>query len=326
MLKDSQVSRRGFGALALGAVALGALWKPGHALAAGYPERTVSFLVPDSGGGSFDAYIREFSHILHSQMGGATFEPVTVPGAGGQAAALRLLTSQPDGYTLGMLNIPGILSSQYRANGPKLPMDSLTWVANLGREEYAFAVSAKGPIKNIADLRALSHKRPVLFPSTGFGSTDYFATRVFGSALKLNFKQILGYTGSAPTIVAVARGEVDGVVHSTSGLRRMEEAGLIRIIFSFQPTADHKIDTAASVGVPDLANIYQWRPIAAPPHTPPAIVARLSDAFVKAARTPEAAAWAKTAGTTVFPLDTSATQAMIKSQSAFVGKWAKFLA
>lgn len=326
MSERPQPTRRGLVTKAFGMGALGAICGSGRVFAASYPDRTVDFLVPDSGGGSFDGYVRAFSAILHRQANGAIFEPKTVPGAGGQAAALRLLTSEPNGYTVGMLNIPGILSSRYRANGMKLPLDTLTWVANLGREEYAFAVAAEGPIKTISDLRALANKRSVLFPSTGFGSTDYLATRVFGSALQLNFRQILGYTGSAPTIVAVARGEVDGVVHSTSGLRQMERAGLIRIIFSFQPKSAAGIETAASLGVPDLANVYQWRPVAAPPDTSPEIVRSLSDAFLRAAHAPEAASWARTAGTTIFPLDASATGSMIRSQTAFVAKWAKALA
>ncbi len=306
---------------ALTSVACLGMRRPAYAGA--YPDQTINFIVPDSGGGSFDAYVRKFSEMLEKTLKpSVNVEPLTMPGAGGSVAVFNILHDRPDGYTIGIVNVPGILTSQYRKNAKALALDKLTWIANLGRDSYGLAVSAKSPIHNIKDLRILGAKRPVLFSSTGFGSTDYFATRVFASALKLNFHQILGYTGSAPTIVAVARGDVDAVVHSLSILERMEKAGLVRTIFVFQDKSPLPgIDDATSIDQPDLGQIFQWRPIAAPPAVPPEIVATLSDALVAAAKSPEAVAWAKAAHVSLYPLDYNATLTMIKRQEALVAKW-----
>ena len=322
------ISRRQLIPQGLAAASLASLCLPGAAQAAAYPQKTVSFIVPDSGGGTFDAYVREFSKLMQSTLKtSSAFAPVTMPGAGGQAAVFNLLNSKPDGYTMGIINVPGIISSQYRKNGAKMPLERLTWLANLGRDTYGFAVSTKSGLKTIDDVRRLAAKRPFTFSSTGYGSTDYFATRVFGTALKLNFRQILGYTGSAPTVVAVARGEVDGVVHALASLRHMEQAGLVKVIFAFQDKASiPNVEDAGTVGVPVLGKMAQWRPVAAPPGVSPDIDNTLSNAFMTSARSAEAQAWANAAGTTLFPLDAKATREMAKQQEAFVQSWAHVLA
>lgn len=298
-----------------------------HARAATFPDHVITFLIPDSGGGSFGSYVREFAELLPQVMHpSVNVGPQPMPGAGGSAAVFNLLHDAPDGYTIGIVNVPGIFSQQYSRKKIHLDLDALTWVANIGRDAYGLAVSAKSDIHSIAELRQLGTKRPVKFASTGFGSTDYFATRVFCSALDVNFRQILGYTGSAPTMVAVARGDVDAVVHSLESLKDMERAGLLRIIFEFQDRSSMPgVEDATSVNQPDLGKIYQWRPIAAPPHVPADIVGILSDAFMKASALPAARSWAEHSKAALYPLDHAATLRMVREQEALVTKWKRVL-
>jgi tripartite-type tricarboxylate transporter receptor subunit TctC len=294
---------------------------PHFAEAGVFPSQTINFIVPDSGGGSFDAYVRKFSELMAPYLKPTVnVEPLTLPGAGGQAAVFNLLHDQPDGYNIGMVNVPGLFTAQYNKKHKPLDLSKLSWVANLGRESYGVAVSAKSNIHDIADLKKLSKTRKIAFSSTGFGSTDYFATRVFNNALGLNFRQVLGYTGSSPTMIAVARGDVDAVVHSLATLQALQGSGLIRIIFAFQDQ-EPGVENAISIGQPELAEIYQWRPVAAPPGLPDSIVKILSDALTEAAGTKDAAAWAKTAGTTLYPLDHEGTLNMVKTQMALVDQW-----
>lgn len=288
-----------------------------------YPQQTINLIVPDSGGGSFDAYARKFSQImmplLHPSV---NVEPLPVPGAGGQAAAFQLLNDPPDGYTIGILNVPGIITGAFGKHHKKLDLGRLSWIANLGRERYGVAVSTKSGLQSIDDLKKLSATRKIKFSSTGFGSTDFFATRVFATVAGLNFTQVLGYTGSAPTMIAVAQGEVDAVVHSLATLQAMQTSGLIRIIFAFQPDpALPDVQTARAAGMPDLENIFQWRPVAGPPNLPRPIIETLSGVLTEAAKQPAAAAWAKTAGTTLYPMGYAEMPGMLRSQYELVQKY-----
>ncbi len=328
MSEDRKLTRRQLAPQAAALASLAYLGAGRAARAAAYPSQPINFIVPDSGGGSFDGYVRKFSEILQKIMKPSVYvEPLTIPGAGGQAAAFNLLQDKPDGYNMGMINVPGIFTIKYnKKKNRNLALDKLTWVANLGRESYGVAVSTKSDIHNVADLQKRSAQRKVSFSSTGFGSTDYFATRVFASALNLNFNQVLGYTGSAPTMVAVARGDTDAVVHALPTLHSMEASGLIRTIFVFQDKSPLPgIDDATKIGKPELGDLYQWRPVCAPPDLPQEIIDFLSSNLVAAAKQPDAVSWAQAAGTQLYPLDHKDTLAMVEQQKALVDKWAHVL-
>ena len=294
------------------------------ARAASYPSQTINFIIPYGPGGSFDSYAREFSVLLQKYLPShVNVEPINVPGAAGKEAIFQLLQDPPDGYNISMINIPGILMSKKSGN---IDLGKLTWIANLGRDSYGLAVAKDGPVNNVADLQALSAKRPLKFSSTGSGSTDYFATKVFAASLGLKVSLVSGYNDSPNSVVAVARGDVDAVVHSLATLKQLEASGLAKIIFVFQEKSPIPgVEDATSVGKPDLGEIFQWRPIVGPPNLPQDVVSTLSTALVAAAKDPGTVSWAAGLGTTLYPLDQVDTIAMIKTQETLVAKWSSVL-
>ena len=284
-----------------------------------YPARDINFIIPYGPGGSFDAYGRKFSVLLQSALGHVNVAPINAPGAAGKQAIFQLLQDAPDGYNISLVAIPGILMTE---GGGPIDLGKLTWVANLGRDSYGLGVGKDGGIKNVADLKALSAKRPVVFATTGVGSTDYFAAKVFAASLDIKIRFVSGYADSSTSAIAVTRGDVDAVVHSLSTLRQMQSSGLARVIFAFQEKSDIPgIQDATALGKPDLGKIYQWRPVAAPPSVPRDIVMKLSGALVAAAKTPDAAAWAAKLDTTLYPLNADQTVQMIREQRALIAKW-----
>ncbi len=313
-----QMSRRRFLPTAAvgGAMCLGTA---GLARAASYPSQPISFIIPYGPGGSFDSYGRKFAALLQSGLGSVNVAPINAPGAAGKQAIFQLLQDPPDGYNISLVSVPGILMSKNMG-----PMDfgKLTWIANLGRDTYGLAVGKNSGIKTVADLKALSDKRPIVFSSTGIGSTDYFATKVFAASLGIRVRLVSGYGDSPNTVIAVTRGDVDAVVHSLTTLKQLAASGLAKILFVFQEkTSVAGAQDAASVGKPDLGQIFQWRPVAAPPGLAHDIVARLSGTLVNAAKSADAKAWAAKLDTGLFPLDAADTAKMIQAQSALVAKW-----
>ncbi len=321
-MTNLQISRRRLlPAAAAGGIA--ALSRPSRAAAATYPSQPINFTIPYTPGGTYDSYARKFCQFLHNDLpNNPNVEPVNQPGAGGRKAIFSLLALPPDGYNISMIALPGILQNKYAAKGPKVALDQITWVANLGRDSYGVAVGKNSPIKNIADLKKLAKTRPITFASSGPGSDDYFATHVFGAALNLPVKLVSGYTGSVATAVAAARGDVDCVAHPQALLQEMRDSGLVRIIFVFAEKSPYPgIDDSSSVGVPDLAEVFQFFPVAAPPGLPQPILSLLSGTLVKEASSDAAKAWAKGLGTTLHPLDHQQTLQTVRQQMALVDKW-----
>jgi tripartite-type tricarboxylate transporter receptor subunit TctC len=303
-----------------GAALLAAL--PGRSFAADYPSQPINFLIPYGPGGTFDSYAREFSKLIQAKLTPSTnVEPVNQPGAAGKEAIFTILNSPPDGYNISMIAIPGLIQSTFNKKN-NFDIDKLTWLATLGRDPYGIAVGKNSPIKNVADLKKISAERPISFGSTGPGSTDYVATHIFANIVGLRLKEVGGYNGAVDTSVGVARGDIDCVVHSLSGLVQMAAANLVRVIFTFQEKSSIPgVDDASTIGNADLGKIYQWFPAVAPPNLPQPISSKLSDALFTAAKSPEAKAWAKSIKTSLHPLDQAGTLQMLQEQTALVTKW-----
>ncbi len=321
MSKHPRIDRRHLlhGAAAAGGLAL--LARP--ATAAAYPSQPINFLIPYGPGGTFDSYARKFSALLQNELTPqVNVEPINQPGASGRRAIFTILNSPPDGYNISMIAVPGIMQSKFMKQANNIDIDKLTWLATLGRDPYGLAVGVNSPIKNVADMKKVSAQRPIVFGSTGPGSTDYFATRVFASVLGLNIKQVSGYNGSVDTSVGVARGDIDCVTHSLSTLVEMAASGLVRVIFTFQMKSSlPNVEDARSIGNADLGEIYQWFPVVAPPGLPQPIADTLSNALLKGATSDDAKAWAKGLHTSLHPLDQKATLQMVQQQTALVTKW-----
>ncbi len=90
----------------------------GAAGAGGVPGKTDHFVVRYSPGGGFDAYARAIAPELEKALG-VEVVVENIPGAGGQKGAATIYRADPDGYTIGIWNIPGLTVPQLlgKANG-----------------------------------------------------------------------------------------------------------------------------------------------------------------------------------------------------------------
>ncbi len=290
----------------------------GRAFADTFPDHPINLVIPEGPGGTFDAYGREFAKVLSTQMG-VNVEPINTEGGGGAAAIFELFTTKPDGYTISMINIPGLLTRKLQGD---FKLDQLTWLANLGRNAEGLVVGAKSEITSVADMQKLAATRPISFAMGGLGSSSYVATKVFAGATKIDVKVVTGYKSSINSLLAVARGDVDAAIHPLSTIASMKDTSLIKLILTFEEKSSVPgVQDATAIGQPDLANVVQWQPVVAPPGLPADIAATLSAALTKAAASPDVAAWAAKLGTTPYPLDQQATLDMLATQEALLKRY-----
>ena len=88
------------GAAGLGAASL----LPGAALAADYPSRPITLIIPWSAGGGTDATGRAIAAVLQEELG----QPVNVvnrTGGQGVVGHAAIAAAKPDGYTLGIITV-----------------------------------------------------------------------------------------------------------------------------------------------------------------------------------------------------------------------------
>lgn len=190
---------------ALGAT-LAAIAAPRPARAA-WPERPLTLIVPFAAGGGTDISARVMAQFLERELG----QPVVVQNRGGAGGAIGLAAvadSRPDGYTIGIINTPGIVTIPIERN-PGWTMDSFTFIAGVVEDPATIAVHPETPIRTIADLVAAARREPgrVTVGTQGVGSAGHISLLLLEQAAGVRFQPVV-YAGAAPAAVALLRREI----------------------------------------------------------------------------------------------------------------------
>jgi tripartite-type tricarboxylate transporter receptor subunit TctC len=285
----------------------------------------VTFIIPYASGGGFDAYVRAVIPALQTALN-ARVMPDNEDGAGGARAANLLFRARPDGLTISVINIPGAFILQ-EEGGLGLDLNQLSWLCNMGRDSYGMMVAANSPLRTLDDLRTLGRTRPVKFTCVGPAGTAYSATRIGAKLLDIPARVIAGYKGTNDYVVAALRGDGDAAVASMTALAQFQASGLIRLLASFETHSTVPgVPDATSLGVPELAQLVQLRPVAGPPGLPPPVASALSAALVKALQAPAVVAWAKRNNANLQPDDAMVTSRLLAEQQTFIKRWKDYLA
>jgi tripartite-type tricarboxylate transporter receptor subunit TctC len=305
-----------------------ALLAPSFARAAAFPSRNIQFIIPYAAGGGFDSYVRFIAPVMESYLPArATIVPVNITAASGSRGISQLYRAKPDGYTLGIFDVPGMFIQQAIQGRGAYDLDRFSWIGCMGEgEHYLIGVGQNSPLKTYDDLKALSAKRPVTFAVTGLEGTATAATIIGTELLGIRRQLITGYRGSADYIVAAIRGDSDAVISATSTMMRYAKGGELRILASFETQSSVPgIPDATSLGKPELDRITVERPVAAPPGLPAALRDTLSSALAKAIDDPKVAAWAKEGDIVMRSKTPAETVALVQRQRAFFEMWKTYL-
>jgi len=292
-----------------------------------FPQRDINFIIPFAPGGGFDSYVRILLEPMQQFLPHkSNIIPLNIDGAGGGKATSQLFHARPDGYNISVVSIPGAIVLQMLQGTAGYDLNKMTWLGNMGRDPYGIAVGADSPIKSVADLVALSKKRPVKFTSTGPGSTGRAGTLISTEMLGIRSEIIAGYKGTSEYLVAAARGDGDAAVCSLTAMNSLAKAKVIRIIASFETKSSIPgVADATALGQPDLVQISQLRPVAAPPGLPTHIKNVLSTALDKALKSPGVVDWAQRNGANLTSESPEQTVQALKEQMAFIGHWKKVM-
>ena len=257
--------------------------------AADYPNRVVRVIVNNPAGGGLDTVTRIVTEALTRKLG----HPVVIEnrgGAGGNIGAEAVYNATPDGYTL-LAAVPAALTTNafmYK----KLNFDpaKLEPVAVLGTFPNTLLVKNDFPAKTVQEFIAYVKANPgkVNYASQGIGTTSHLTAELYNSLTGAKMVHV-PYRGTAPALNDIVAGHVDLIFMQLSSALKLHEANRARIL---AVTTDKRIDilkdmpTMIEAGVPDFVS-DTWNAIAAPPGTPPAIIAKLNKAINDAMNDPE---------------------------------------
>lgn len=282
-----------------------------------YPnDGNITFVIPYSPGGGFDTIVRQFAPALEAAMG-TTVIPENISGAGGARGGQAVHRSDPDGYTIGVYNIPGLTVNEITGRDQGFALDEVTWIANIAVATYGLAVPADGP-DTVEEL--CSGDSPAKFSDTGATSTASVTTRISMAIIGCDIVDVTGYKGSSDAMVAVISGEVDATIKPISSLAKYTAGGSGDLKLILTLTENQVIDgvpSATDIGHPELAKFTLNRVIGGPPGIPDDVVAKLEDGLRQASESDAVKSWADGAGVTIDFKGAAETKAMMSDLASF---------
>jgi tripartite-type tricarboxylate transporter receptor subunit TctC len=136
-----------------------------------FPSKPVKFIVPFPPGSATDQAARLMALQLQNSMG-QTFVVENKPGAGGSIAAMDVIRSAPDGYTLLFTSNSAAASNVALLKSiPYDPLKDFTPVAAVGENMLVLMVKVDHPAKNIQEFLSYATQRPGKV-NAGFGSSS----------------------------------------------------------------------------------------------------------------------------------------------------------
>lgn len=217
-------------ALSAAFIAAASLTAADAAAQAAFPTKNLVMIVPYTPAGSADA----MSRAIAQRLGTAWGRNVVVdnrPGASGMIGTEMVTKAEPDGHTLLGHTSSYPATAAVRAKLPFDPAKSIIPVGMTARAPMLFALHPSVPAKNIKELIALAKKNPGKFNygSSGTGGNNHFSGALFASAAGIKMQHV-PYKGISLAVTAIASGEVEIVIASSSALLPQRDSGRIRIL------------------------------------------------------------------------------------------------
>ncbi len=261
-----------------------------------YPDKPISMIVAYGPGGGTDLTARVIGPFIEKHLGGgAKIVVVNRPGAGGEIGFTALADAAPDGYTIGFINTPNVLSIPIeRKTG--YSWERFELLGNIVDDPGGFSVHNAGEIKTLADLVTYAKANPntVTVGTTGVGSDDHLAMLAFQKITGVKMTHVpfpgaaavrTALVGRHITLGAINIGEAMQFVQSGSPFRNLGQMSVKRSDIA------PDVPTFKEQGF-DM-EFASLRGIAAPNGLPAEIRDRLVAAVAKAAADPEFQAKAK---------------------------------
>ncbi|MBO1014830.1 tripartite tricarboxylate transporter substrate binding protein [Achromobacter sp. SD115] len=303
------------------AAAAALLWLgAANALAAGYPERPVTMVVPFPPGGVADTIARPLAQAMGDKLGQAVVIE-NKGGAGGAIGIGQAGRAKPDGYTLLMsLSSISILPAADRLleRKPAYQLDQFVPIARITADPTVLVVRADAPYKTLQEFVDAAKKQSGKFSygSSGIYGTMHVPMEMLQNAAGIKMMHV-PFTGAGPAVQALVGGQVDALATGPSSVMQLIQAGRVKALAHW---GDGKLDSLPEV--PSFKSqgydisFVQWSGVFALAGTPPAVIDKLRQTVKDIANNPEVQARIAGTGSPVQYLDAPAFDEYWKKDSA----------
>ncbi|MGZ5092881.1 MAG: Bug family tripartite tricarboxylate transporter substrate binding protein, partial [Burkholderiales bacterium] len=255
-----------------------------------YPTKPVRFIAPFPPGGTSDIVARVVAQKLSDRLG----KQVLVDNRGGASGTIGYelgAKAQPDGYTLLLTSMGGLVTNQFLYKRlPFDPMHDFAHISQLATAGQVLVVHPSVAARTAQELIALAKSKPgqLTVGSGGIGTTQHIVAEVFQAATGIKFVHV-PYKGSILAVTDTVAGQISMTFADMAPAVPHIKAGRLRAL-----VVSSEQRSAAIPDVPTMAEagIKEWFPqtwwaMAAPKGTPVAIIKRLNSEIGQFMKAPD---------------------------------------
>jgi len=260
-------------------------------LAADYPSRPVSMIVPFPPGGSTDMVARVLAQKLHDKLGG-TFVVENKAGATGTIGATFVKNAQPDGYTLLVSSLaPFAVNPFLQRSLPYDPAKDFDPLSVLVQAPNVLVANPSVKANTVAEVIGYLKQKPgeASFASSGAGSSDHLTAELFWQETGTKGLHI-PYKGGAQAIQDLMGGQVQFSFQNLNAVITQIQAGKLKAIAITSTRRSPllpNVPTLAEAGIRNV-DVYSWQAIAGPKGMPADVKKKLMEGIVAALNDPDA--------------------------------------
>jgi tripartite-type tricarboxylate transporter receptor subunit TctC len=268
----------------------------GRAQSTDYPNQRISVVVGFAVGGFADTIGRWIATRLGERLGQGVIVQ-NMEGGGGIRAARRVAAAPPDGYTLLVTTTSLAINESLMADRgyTAAALDAISLPVSAPE---SLSVSAKSPVKNLADLVKEAKAGSVYMGSAGIGSGSHIAGEYFFKVLAKAPVKHIPFRGGNPAMMGLLTGDVTVLAATATALVRNVNNGDVTglgIAAAERSPLLPSVPTFAEAGYPGLS-AASWTGFFAPAGTPEAVLVKLSSEINAILQEPEIAKRIEAAG------------------------------
>lgn len=255
-------------------------------------DKTIEVVVGFAAGGGTDVMARKVFKVVEKKLGGkANFIIVNKPGASGDIANSYVAKANPDGYTIGIINVPSYLYVPMSRKANYSP-DDFKLVARIMDDPTVMVVKSDSKLTNLPEIvnQLRANPKSISFGMNGEGTNGHLALLRLQEVTKVDYN-IIPYRGTAQQKTDILGGSLNVALISAGEVPELhngKEAGMkvISQLSSARSTVLAQAPTAKEALNQDVIMTSE-RGVAVPKGVPATIVSKLEAVINETLKDPE---------------------------------------
>lgn len=253
-----------------------------------YPSRTIRIVVPYAPGGGTDTVAR----MMAERLAVSLKQSVVVENKAGASANIGaefVARAPADGYTV-LVTAPNFTTSEALFDKLGWKFDDFIPVIHLVRYGNVLVAAPGTPFTSLQQVLAEAKAKPraLTFGTAGTGSNSHLAMELLDQRQGVQIEHV-PYKGSGPLKTDLLGGHVPLGVDGLAGLSELIKTNRVKPLAVLAPKRSPLAPDIPSLGDFGIGDVdgNGWYGALLPAGTPPAIVAKLRDAFAAALAAPD---------------------------------------